>query len=196
MLEIGLKNKKSTMLNGQVNCNNPTSRIMESQERIQLMPTSSVEGRHDATFPIISALNSAPLPSDPLCVRVNYICKHDFRAEAWYLQYLCQITFYIVGVACAILPWADGATLFFTTVAFAVLPILAAVLIGIFTIPLCGIVNSIQHKDLSQRHCFSVVRLAIDLGIGYRVSRGICFLGLPVAAAVAFAIVGKASLKT
>lgn len=147
---------------------------MEPQADMQLMPPRATDGDSSMT------LDSDPppeYPSDTLCPRVQLLCNQDYRGEPWYLDNLFLIMSYFTSAACIILqmPLAGIQQIFMWI--FEVPAVFAA---GIFIpgiIPLCGVVSDILRKE---RRTPFLIKLAVDPGKRYRVSRWIFCLWAPV----------------
>lgn len=174
--------KSSALLTGNVGRSSPAAQSTVSLEEMELVP---MESRNSHTAYHNMALDCAPLSNrltDPLCARLHALCHHDFRAESWYLDNLLLIMSFVIGFACLILlsiGLDDLIPLLFTT--FGVIPYwLLISLVCVNTIPLCGIVSMVQQTDPSQRHSPFVLRLAVDSGMPYRVSRGLFFALAPI----------------
>lgn len=126
-------------------------------------------------------------PSEPLCVRVKHLCNRDFRAEPWYMDNLYMITAVAAAAGCLFLAIftngypANGAAnakgyvlmLFLFYSPSVGLPFIS-------TIPSCAMVNGM----LLQQYSPFLIRLAIDCGKRYRLSRWIFYLSAPFAAII------------
>lgn len=153
------------------------------------MPT---EGRDTSlTAPSGMTLDStAPppgYPSDTLYTHLHGLCIYDFRVESWYLDSLFLVMFFVIGLACIILPMVElgHVTAILQFFAFGgVLPFIILFFICVTAIPLCGVASIIRQGGTSHRRPSFILRLAIDPGVGYRVSRGLFFVYAPISSAL------------
>lgn len=151
---------------------------METQADMQLMALRATDG--DSSM----ALDSVPLtghPSDTLCPRVQLLCNQDYRGEPWYLDNLFLIMSYFTSAACIILQMpllGNGQISILTS------EVPGVFIAGFFVpgiIPLCGIVSGIQGREWCTPF---LIKLAVNSGKRYRVSRWIFCLWAPVSAII------------
>lgn len=181
VVEINVKTNSTSRLAGNADGSSPAIQSTDSLEQMELVPS---ERRNSHTASHSMALDCAP-PSyclaDPLCARLRDLCDHDFRAESWYLGSLFLIMAFVVGFACIILSSIGIEHLLAILIVIGRIPLVVPLsLICLTTIPLCGIVNKMQQSGPFQRKSPFVLKLAIDSGRGYRISRAIFFGIAPI----------------
>lgn len=162
--------------------NGCTSQGTEPEVQMQLVPAGSFERVTDATLSCNMTSDSGPVrrTGSPLCAGIQRICHDDFRAEPWYLENLFLIVWYAIAEACVVLQWAGSGWVWSLDVFLP--PIFALCYLTI--IPLCGIMDLIQRSGCSQRRPPFLIRLAVDPGKNYRLSRRIYILSAPVVAII------------
>lgn len=155
----------------------PAAQSTDSLEQMELVPTGT-QGSHTASHSMTLDAPSPNCIADPLCARLHDLCNNDFRAEPWYLSSLLLIMSFVIGFACIILPLSGTGHLLHVLIYIGRFPVVILIsLICLSTIPLCGIVSKMQQGGPVQRNPPFVLKLAVDSGRGYRLSRAI-FIGI------------------
>jgi hypothetical protein len=169
--ETRFKTDSSALLGGSVADSNSTEQQTSTES------TEKNIGDSISCNMIVDSVLLPGYPRDPLCERVRRLCAHDFRDQPWYLDNLYLISSYAIGAAAMILPFAKPSGV----VVLAGLDLILAIGWSIIAvIPLCGIVDSIQRQEPSQRQAPLMIRLAVHPGKVYERSRWAYFVGVPV----------------
>lgn len=186
-LELHSEPAKPHLLNHRDSVDISTSVSREPTQHIAI----TLDGRNDSKFVHDYDLEWNDVPAnethgdDSFCARIQSICKRNFRSERWYRDDLFFILAFAIAIGPIILPLAlepkSSSMLVFGERMFVILPI---GFICLVTIPLCGIVHSLQNTPPSQRHFLSAIRLIVDPGRAYRISRWIYFILCPITAVV------------
>lgn len=117
--------------------------------------------------------------SPPLCTRISTLCKREFRYQPWYMGNMFSLMSVMLTMAAFILPMAQSSRVAQGQIIFplACTPIC---LLCVMMIPLGGIQDNLEPKQPAHRHPLSVVRLLIDPGKYYHISRCIFFAYCPI----------------
>lgn len=117
--------------------------------------------------------------SPQLCTRLSTLCKREFRYQPWYTGNMYSLVAVMLTMAAFILPMAQSSRVAQGEIIF---PLAGTPIcfLCMMIIPLGGIQDNLEPKHPTHRHPLSVVRLLIDPGKYYHISRCIFFVYCPI----------------
>lgn len=165
--------------------------LLELRNGQHAQSTPSFQNELPAPLPRVSSIRPTPSTRHSAYDRIIASCQCDFRSCPWYLDNQYFIISFIVGTAPVYLAFAESSfqqlNLYFVVYACS---LLGGCCLCLSTIPLCGVLNTIESNRA--KHCvFSIIRIIIDPGRAYRISRRIYYYVSPALVVLSVIVASK-----